>query len=73
MMRGIMTYDSQNDSWMVESNGSKYNLFCGEIFKLVIGQRKILCRLELGLEWYVILDEGIKFNLRSSSTYQIYI
>lgn len=73
MMRGLMIYDNQSDAWTVEGNGLEYKMFCGEIFKMVIGKRKIPCRLELGMDWFIIMDEETKFNLRATNVYQVYI
>lgn len=67
-----MTYDPEQERWMVELDGQKHGLHCGELFELKIGKHYIPCRLELGNDWYIVLP-GAQFNLRRWETYKIAI
>lgn len=67
-----MRFNEQYDCWVVEWNDHRYLLHCGEYFELVLGVIKIPCRLELGQEWYLIM-EGARLNLREQDTYKIRI
>ncbi|GAB3797671.1 DUF5348 domain-containing protein [Virgibacillus kimchii] len=73
MTEGMMTYEYNRDAWVVELNGYHYTLFCGESFELIVGQYKIPSRLELGLDWYIIMEEDVRFDLRIGNVYHINI
>ncbi|GAA0615762.1 hypothetical protein GCM10009001_36110 [Virgibacillus siamensis] len=73
MTEGIMTYEYDRDAWVVEINGYQYTLFCGELFELIVGQRNIPSRLELGKDWYIIMEGNVPFDLRICNVYHIYI
>jgi len=72
MSRGVMAFHPVKDCWVVELNNESYDLRCGECSDLIIGSRRLPCRLELGLTWYVIL-ESASLDLRTCETYQICI
>lgn len=67
-----MRYDPEYNRWMVELEGQRYDLHCGEVFVLSIGQYYIPCRIELGNDWYIILP-GAQFILRQWDTYKVQI
>ncbi|MCL4439689.1 MAG: DUF5348 domain-containing protein [Firmicutes bacterium] len=48
----------------------EYGLHCGEYFEIWIGKTSIACRLELGNNWYIIM-QGVRFNLRTQDTYRV--
>lgn len=73
MKYGQMMFNHHRDSWVVEMNGYQYTLFCGEVFELVIGELKVPCRLELEIDWYIITEGDVKFDLRICEHYDIYI
>ncbi|WKB37222.1 DUF5348 domain-containing protein [Terrilactibacillus sp. S3-3] len=49
-----MTYNQEQDRWVVSLDGQLYGLHCGESFSILIGPRRIKCRLELGRDWYIL-------------------
>jgi hypothetical protein len=72
MTYGAMIYDHDNDRWIVETGDTVYGLHCGEGFELIIGSHRIPCRLELGVEWYIIM-ENVSLILRTRDTYKVTI
>ena len=50
-----MTYDHEQDRWMVDTGDYCYELHCGEVFDLLIGSTGIPCRIEYDHQWYVIM------------------
>lgn len=67
-----MKFDAGQDCWVVNLRGQWYGLHCGEHFEIVLGGRNIPCRLELDLEWYIIMLD-VTFYLRNRDTYKIII
>lgn len=67
-----MSYDSDQERWVVDIGNRKYGLHCGEYFHLLVGKSKFPCRLELDSEWYIIL-QGVRFNLRIQDIYLVSI
>lgn len=65
-----MTYDRDGACWVVHLNGGSFAVHCGECFEIRVGDWGIPCRLELDLEWYVIMREA-RFNLRKKDAYLI--
>lgn len=67
-----MKYDPQQDRWVVVMGHREYGLHCGEYFEIWIGKTSIACRLELGNDWYIIMQDA-RFNLRTQDTYRVKI
>lgn len=67
-----MMYDHHHNRWIVDIDNTAYGLDCGEKLELIIGSRRIPCRLELSAEWYLIMDDA-NLNLRPCETYKIEI
>lgn len=67
-----MKYDFEQDRWTINLRGRWYGLHCGEGFELVLGERTIPCRLELDLQWYIVMP-GARLNLRTRDTYKFMI
>lgn len=67
-----MTYDPECRRWMVELDGLRYELHCGEAFRISIGQYYIPCRIELGDDWYLVF-KGAQFYLQRWETYNVEI
>lgn len=67
-----MSYDPEQDRWVVVLGNRRYGLHCGEYFHLLVGKAKFPCRLELDCEWYIILH-GVRLNLRIQDTYLVSI
>ena len=65
-----MTYNQEQDRWIVSLDGQLYGLHCGESFNILIGPQCIECRLELGRDWYIIA-ENARFNLRIQDRYRV--
>jgi hypothetical protein len=65
-----MTYGERRRQWMVSFGQQLYGLHCGEHFQIRIGPHQMNCRLELGQQWYVII-ENVRFNLRIQDHYRI--
>lgn len=68
--KAAMRFDPEHDRWCVELQGRNYGLHCGEYVELYIGGKPVSCRLELDLDWYVILKD-VSFNLRPSDKYMV--
>lgn len=62
-----MRYHKDLGCWLVVKGE------CGYSFELCIGKdRGVSCRLELGRQWYVVMDsDGVKLNLRTSEIYKM--
>lgn len=67
-----MTYNYEQDRWIVDTGDYSYGLHCGEVFNLLIGSTSIPCRIEYDHQWYVIMP-GTRFNLRNKNSYMINI
>lgn len=67
-----MSYDSEQERWIISLENRKYGLRCGEYFHILAGKEKLPCRLELDSEWYIILSD-VRFNLRVQDTYLVSI
>ena len=68
----LMRFDPELERWCVELQGRNYGLHCGESVELYIGGEPVSCRLELDLDWYVILKD-VCLNLRPSDKYMVNI
>lgn len=66
----VMRYNSELQRWCVTLSDREYGLHCGEIFSILIGGESIVCRLELGSQWYIEI-ENVRFNLRETDKYLI--
>ncbi|QNB44885.1 hypothetical protein BR63_00190 [Thermanaerosceptrum fracticalcis] len=67
-----MTYNYEQDRWIVDTGDYSYGLRCGEVFDLLIGSTSIPCRIEYDHQWYVIMP-GARFNLRIRNSYKVEI
>jgi hypothetical protein len=67
-----MTYDHEQDRWMVDTGDYCYELHCGEVFDLLIGSTGIPCRIKYDHQRYVIMP-GARFNLRKGNSYKVAI
>ena len=63
-------YNREQDQWCVILNERMYPLHCGESFLLHIGKATLSCRLELGANWYVIVQET-PFVLHPTAIYSV--
>ena len=52
----MMVYDRERKQWMAEGTDKWYSLHCGETLRLHIGSQQLDGRLELGKDWYVIVN-----------------
>lgn len=69
----LMTYDQGAKRWVVDLDGEKSPIYCGECLEVRIFENKaITCRLELDRDWYVIAKEA-RFDLRTRDSYQVHI
>jgi len=69
----LMTYNRDAECWMVQLDGGRYPMRCGECLEIrVFEDKAITCRLELDRDWYVITKEA-RFYLRKKDAYQIHI
>ena len=69
-----MKYNEELDCWVVFwGDNTGYKVRCGDFFDLHLGYgRKLSCRMELGMEWYVIVGmNDVRFNLKPNETYQV--
>lgn len=67
-----MTYDHEQNRWMVDTGDYCHALHCGEGFDLLIGSTSIPCRIEYDYQWYVIMPD-VRFNLRNGNSYKVNI
>ncbi len=65
-----MKYDLESEAWTVILGGKEYVIHCGEYFNLFFGEKMVNCRLELDLNWYVIMY-GVRFYLHPKERYKI--
>ncbi|MFM9279468.1 DUF5348 domain-containing protein [Paenibacillus jiagnxiensis] len=65
-----MSFDEVGDRWIVEAENEVLALHCGNFLEIRIGDQGIPCRIELDLDWYVIM-QGARFDLRKKDTYQV--
>jgi hypothetical protein len=67
-----MKYDAKLCFWVVVMGEREYGLCCGECFDLFVNRdTRIICRLELDREWYIIMDGGRRFYLHPKESYLI--
>ncbi|CAM4422026.1 DUF5348 domain-containing protein [Paenibacillus alkaliterrae] len=68
-----MRYDPTSDQWIVELQGRRYGLNCGETLNLYIDGEPVPCSVELDRQkWYFIMKD-IRFYLRESDEYMVSI
>jgi len=66
-----MKLSAESDRWTIyPDRGRPYDLHCGGLFELKIGERYHPCRIEMGSDWYVIFS-GASFHLIRSRTYDV--
>ena len=57
-----MKYDRSCKGWVVELEGAFYIIDSGRYFNLYFAEKKVSCRLERDLNWYVVIF-GVRFIL----------
>ncbi|MCW2278902.1 DUF5348 domain-containing protein [Heliophilum fasciatum] len=66
-----MSFDREQDRWVVPIGNWNYGLHCGEYFQLHLGRHSWPCRLELDTQWYVVVHNEVRFNLRTNDKYRV--
>ena len=73
-MKGILQFSPLWDRWYFMNESVEYDLHCGEVLEIRVGDRYYDARIEMSGEgWYVILHKGtrrrVSFVLMRSRTY----
>lgn len=74
--RWEMVFFDSAGCWIACSDDDReYWMRCGDEFILHLGGRqRIPCRLELGMEWYILAGkQGIRLNLNENEIYKVEI
>ena len=57
-----MKYDRASKGWVVELEGASYIIESGRYFNLYFAEKKVSCRLERDLNWYLVIF-GVRYYL----------
>ena len=71
MKRGILVFDHHQQEWRVWIGQQPYWIDQGYTFELRIKNRYFQAYLEKDFDWFVTLDQGVRFVLHTYEVYKI--
>jgi hypothetical protein len=71
MKRGILIFNHDEHEWRLWIGQTSYWLQQGDSFELRIQNRYFLAYLEKGFDWFITMDQDVRFVLHLHEVYKV--